>query len=55
MTIMHFISPIRYQIMVQCWQLKNTDRPTFAVLAKQLKQHHSDVVKLDMSISSSPY
>ena len=40
--------------MLQCWQLKNTDRPTFSTLAEQLKRHHSDVLESDMLIYSKP-
>ncbi len=29
--------------MLSCWQLKNSDRPTFSILAEQLEQLYSDV------------
>ena len=45
----------RYQIMLSCWQLKNSDRPTFSTLAEQLEQHHSDVLESDTSDPSSAY
>ena len=41
--------------MLSCWQLKNTDRPTFSTLAEQLEQHYSDVLESDPSNPSSPY
>ena len=34
--------------------VENTMRPTFSTLAEQLKQHYSDVLESDMSITSSP-
>ena len=47
------ISPLtRYQIMLKCWQLKNSDRPTFSTLAEQLKQHYSDAME---SNTFNPY
>ena len=30
--------------MLSCWQLKNSDRPTFSTLAEQIEQHYSDVL-----------
>ena len=38
--------------MLKCWQLKNSDRPTFSTLAEQLKQHYSDVME---SNTVNPY
>ena len=42
----------RYQIMLKCWQLKNSDRPTFSTLAEQLKQHYYDTME---SNTFNPY
>ena len=35
--------------MLKCWQLKNSDRPTFSTLLEQLEQHYSDTPESDMS------
>ena len=41
--------------MLSCWQLKNSDRPTFSMLTEQLEQHYSDVLESDTSNPSSSY
>ena len=33
--------------MLKCWQLKNSDRPTFSTLAEQLEHHYTDVIETD--------
>ena len=35
--------------MLKCWQLKNSDRPTFSTLSEQLEQHYSDTPESDMT------
>ena len=41
--------------MLSCWKMKNSDRPKFSTLVKQIDQHYSDVQEYDTSDSSSPY
>ena len=41
--------------MLGCWELKNSDRPTFATLAEQIENHYSNVLESDPSNPSSPY
>ena len=38
--------------MLKCWQLKNSDRPTFSALAEQLRQIYSDAME---SNTLNPY
>ena len=45
----------RYQMMLSCWKMKNSDRPTFSILVEQIDQHYSDVQESDTSDSSSLY
>ena len=42
-------------MMLGCWKMKNSDRPTFSTLVKQINQHYSDVQESNTSDSSSPY
>ena len=35
--------------------MKNSDRPTFSTLVKQIDQHYSDVQESNTSNPSSPY
>ena len=41
--------------MLSCWKMKNSDRPTFSILVKQIDQHYSDVQESNTSNPSSPY
>ena len=42
--------------MLSCWKTKNSDRPTFSTLVKQIDQHHSaDAQESDTSNPSSLY
>ena len=38
--------------MLKCWELKNSDRPTFSALLGQLEQHYSDIIESD---TTDPY
>ena len=42
-------------MMLSCWKMKNSDRPTFSILVEQIDLHYSNVQESDTSDSSSPY
>ena len=50
--VSYFLLLRRYQIMLSCWQFKNSYRPTFSILLEQLEQHYSDTPESD---TSDPY